>query len=1054
MPNIPANPPLPEETVPETTSTSGSSTQPPLPDEPAPVPTQSKALPRPSAVLVEEAEDEDAPAATIEGSMSKGKAKQTAEPASANDDEQEEEWDPSAAGSRSLEDRKPAEEKPTAGQKEERQQDPGKEANGATDTGGWQAIWAPAQNGTECVSSWNEIGSDLLACLQPIIAYYFWNANTGAVQWENPLAATAEQSSSDIQPPLPEEALVPAAATWGDSYASSSTRGVTDTSASSLPPIDPALAHLLPASQRLGTTNSSDAHLYQTAQFNARTGRFTANDYQYTVDHLAEANRAKRQEMAYFDVAEWEKEREEEMARKRAAEEAGDGDRPKKLTKKDMKKPYPIRSIHLKTTKSRHCIENMAMHLRPGTETIRFRRPTAGPNAVKANTGGDGQTDKFGGKFAPDVKAWKRRHMGLLQDLVGRQANGPFTPGFSFAVRLLLLIRVGAAMYSNIQDCDEVFNFFEPLHYFVHNSGFQTWELSPEYSVRSWAYILLHWPFAQIAPTAMSLPKRASFFCLRIGLGVICSVCEAKFYRSVAENLNERAGRYTLAILMFSAGMWNAGVAFLPSSFAMYLTMLGYAYYLKPSTVDRVGDRRVMMATISFAIGAILGWPFAALLGLPFVFEELFIKSGDEVVGEEAVFDWRVDRIGRLIKSVVFAAAIAIPVFAFDSWAYGKPTFPTLNILLYNLFSGKGPELYGTEPPTFYLANLFLNFNFTLPLALISMPALVFTYFFDFRRLGVSQTKPKPGQSSPYTLVALRLSGFYLWLIVMSLQPHKEERFMYPAYPLMILNAAVSVFLIRGWAETAYIKATTSSYRASQSRLFSYLTLGLVLPIMILSVSRIYALGHFYRSPYDVIYHFQYTEVPKLLRAAGHEPIPPPEEYRDKREEQGYSDEWDYTVLGKFEPKIRLCYGKEWYRFLGSYLVPEGIEVDWIRSEFNGAMPRRWEPSHSRAGSWWLRQETRITRAGKFNDDNIESTLTGTYVDPSECTYLIDSSMPSQPPTTAEPAYTSSDEWERLYCESFLDNAASKWWARIFYLPGKFAEEGRTWGEYCLLKRK
>lgn len=115
----------------------------------------------------------------------------------------------------------------------------------------------------------------------------------------------------------------------------------------------------------------------------------------------------------------------------------------------------------------------------------------------------------------------------------------------------------------------------------------------------------------------------------------------------------------------------------------------------------------------------------------------------------------------------------------------------------------------------FYLANLFLNFNLALPLALLSLPALAVTYRFDFRRLGVSQTKPKPGQSSPYTLVALRLSGFYLWLIVMSAQPHKEERFMYPAYPLLCMNAAVTVFLIKGWAETAFVKATTSPYRVS-----------------------------------------------------------------------------------------------------------------------------------------------------------------------------------------------------------------------------------------------
>ena len=52
-----------------------------------------------------------------------------------------------------------------------------------------------------------------------------------------------------------------------------------------------------------------------------------------------------------------------------------------------------------------------------------------------------------------------------------------------------------------------VFNFFEPLHYYTFNTGFQTWELSPEYSIRSWAYILLHWPLAHLAPFALKIQK-------------------------------------------------------------------------------------------------------------------------------------------------------------------------------------------------------------------------------------------------------------------------------------------------------------------------------------------------------------------------------------------------------------------------------------------------------------------------------------------------------------------------------------------------------------------
>jgi alpha-1,2-mannosyltransferase len=155
-------------------------------------------------------------------------------------------------------------------------------------------------------------------------------------------------------------------------------------------------------------------------------------------------------------------------------------------------------------------------------------------------------------------------------------------------------------------------------------------------------------------------------------------------------------------------------------------------------------------------------------------------------------------------------------------------------------------------------------------LALASLPALGVTYVFDFRRLGVAQTRPKPGQSSPYTLVALRLSGFYLWLAVMSLQPHKPRQS--EAHPILRsrrldkrrfrptldeehghggIHAQQGIRWVLSWFPTKYIPADPTT-KASQTCMFSYLALALVLPTMILSVSRIYALGHYYRSPYDV----------------------------------------------------------------------------------------------------------------------------------------------------------------------------------------------------------
>jgi alpha-1,2-mannosyltransferase len=255
---------------------------------------------------------------------------------------------------------------------------------------------------------------------------------------------------------------------------------------------------------------------------------------------------------------------------------------------------------------------------------------------------------------------------------------------------------------------------------------------------------------------------------------------------------------------------------------------LAYSYALRPASLDEQGTRCARLATFWFAVGAIVGWPFSALLAVPFGVEQVFVRAGDVVESEgEALTAWWVKRVGRLVSAGLMGLIVVLPVVLVDSWAYGRWTFPNLNIVrynLHNLFSpadaaaagGPGPDLYGEEPPSFYILNLLLNFNLLLVLALAAIPALAITYAYDFRRLGVTQRKPTSAESSPYTLVALRLTGFYLWLAVFSVQKHKEERFMFPAYGLLCLNAGVTVFLVKGWAETAFVRITSSSYRVSE----------------------------------------------------------------------------------------------------------------------------------------------------------------------------------------------------------------------------------------------
>lgn len=135
------------------------------------------------------------------------------------------------------------------------------------------------------------------------------------------------------------------------------------------------------------------------------------------------------------------------------------------------------------------------------------------------------------------------------------------------------------------------------------------------------------------------------------------------------------------------------------------------------------------------------------------------------------------------------------------------------NIISYNLFSkAGGPKLYGTEPWYYYLLNGALNANILLPLALLSVPAVLLTAALEPKRLLIT----KPGQSSAAILLAMRALPFYIWFGILSVQPHKEERFMFPAFPLICSNAALTLGLVRGAMEALYVKVTRAPFRVGK----------------------------------------------------------------------------------------------------------------------------------------------------------------------------------------------------------------------------------------------
>jgi len=280
---------------------------------------------------------------------------------------------------------------------------------------------------------------------------------------------------------------------------------------------------------------------------------------------------------------------------------------------------------------------------------------------------------------------------------------------FSTALSALLLVRLIAALVTHISDCDETFNYWEPTHYLLFGFGQQTWEYSPAYSLRSYAYICLHASVGWLIGLVGITDKIWIWYGIRAALGLFSSLCETLFYTGTTFRFGVNVSRLTLFFLLTGAGMFHASVAFLPSTFSMYGVLLGYGLWFS-------GRRKA--AVFAGAFSVIMGWPFVGLLFVPLGLEVLFSH------GILTTLSWSVQSV-----FVFLAPSVLIDFVFYRAWKIA-----VLNIVLYNATSGDdgGGQLYGVEPWTFYFINLFLNMNLIFLFALFALPVCQTSFSFSF----------------------------------------------------------------------------------------------------------------------------------------------------------------------------------------------------------------------------------------------------------------------------------------------------------------------------------
>ena len=392
-----------------------------------------------------------------------------------------------------------------------------------------------------------------------------------------------------------------------------------------------------------------------------------------------------------------------------------------------------------------------------------------------------------------------------VQPLFGPD-SATWAPSSNTALRLLLLVRLTGAILSPIMDCDETFNYWEPLHFLMYGRGLQTWEYAPQFALRSYGYI---WPHAAAVYTlggALGVSKPTQFSILRTVLATITALCEVYLYEGLQRRFGRALARLSLLFTVLSVGMWHAAPAFLPSSFAMQATAVAYGAWLR-------GPAHWPLAVAVAAASVLLGWPFAGLVFLPLGLHVLAITLA-AMLGKVRVGQSPAGLLGGVVLAgvagVVLPAAYGIGV---DAVHYGgAPLLAVWNIIKYNVLGqgggGRGSELYGVEPVSYYVKNLLLNWSIAAPAAAAALPLLLLLWLVG-AAAGARQGGTRPGQRllpPPSTLLPRWLRGspqashaavlwgaVALWVGFMASRPHKEERFLFPVFGLIPPLAAFAL---------------------------------------------------------------------------------------------------------------------------------------------------------------------------------------------------------------------------------------------------------------------
>eukprot|EP00979_Chaetoceros_neogracilis_P000889 scaffold187_cov266-Chaetoceros_neogracile.AAC.19 len=611
---------------------------------------------------------------------------------------------------------------------------------------------------------------------------------------------------------------------------------------------------------------------------------------------------------------------------------------------------------------------------------------------------------------------------------------------------LHIAVRIAFANKAPITDCDEVFNYWEPLHFIQYGYGMQTWEYASQYALRTYAYLL---PFSIIAKGIDFLLKLLPFDVLTIlskafsPTGTAIVIGEGRkvllfhllrafiaFGTSISEIRLVNALPFTLAIptwmaLLTSAGMYHTAPAYLPSTTVMLFFMHSIAEQLnyhtkyvsasasnksnthahtqkntttnskmKTNTKESL-DRAIVWGLLCCLV---TGWPFCAVLFVPLGFHAIHDAYHDRDTNNKGI--WAIMKL--LLRVVGYCIVIQAFVTVVDYFFYAKVISPTWNIFVYNTgWGGDGinrDQLYGVEDCMYYIKNLILNWNGVAILGACAMPILLSRKIYAI--VSGAKLKPEKEEWKSYSLgnMIVILLPACLWIGIVFSRPHKEERFLFPIYPLIAIGA--STCLDQVMELTGIHIYAGKMLKIDAARVKIGLALMVLLPCSLISISRSMLLTDGYTAPLKL-----YSDLYRISSSQG----------------------FDNEHISKDGAPSLICTGGEWYRFPSSYHLPENASLAFLKSSFDGQLPQPFTQFGSKQESLALQ--------GVFNDLNEENVAR--YVGISDCAFTIEIVGEGDEDVSEVMKYMIEDEhdWKLVAQHDFLDADKTSSLHRILYLP-------------------